>query len=367
MDPIRTIVVLLFLFGIVACSSFPKETNDKKLISPELLASMGNIPDSHTNVMTIQRVHDEEDTKKHAKKNLEDRGLSESDLVKSWLSPTNENACAEAFRKWEDQEKAQPRDEDKSVRLANQFVDICLKPAGDIGSIAQSVTFLYARDSTWRYAHQCLATRISPSRFLTARHCVFREHTAVDGIQEWYPLAKEQLALFLAIQPDIAISISQITHPEAMKDRVDAYDPNTDDAVDFVLLETRDALPAPSPVMIKPRLGTLGERARLVGFYPMLLTEKAKQLLPANWLMAVRMDERPLCHINAIAPDTKCIYHGCQTQSGSSGAPLFDLDRKAIISLHTRQFGAQKGGRCYDKSASDMPNSGLLVPDEVTK
>lgn len=369
-----TISAIVASTSLLGCSHLLKESDFKnetklkplkhEIFLDELVKPINQTSDANTHLLTIQQVHPEEQTKQQAWQNLEKQGLG--DLFRNELSPEKDNACDQAFERWDDHQKLAMRDEEESIKLADVFVDTCLTPVNQFGNLLNFVAFLYANDTNWKYAHPCLATRIAAARFLTARHCVFREYNAEDGIQEWHPLRKEQIKLFLAIQPNTPIEISHIIHPQAIGDRTDTFNSYLDDALDFVVLETKESLPALPTHTIKSRHGALGERARLIGFYPMLLRNREMQLLPKNWLMAVRMDERPLCHINTIAPETGCIYHGCQTQSGSSGAPMFDLDGKTIISLHTRQFGVLKAaGRCYDKSFADMPNGGILVPNKL--
>ncbi len=85
-----------------------------------------------------------------------------------------------------------------------------------------------------------------------------------------------------------------------------------------------------------------------------------------DWKKHVRFDSLPTCMIGFQNSNNRCLLHGCQTEGGTSGAPLFVIEddgttgvsRLNLAGIHTRAIYSSndRGGDCDSVAGSGVGN-----------
>jgi hypothetical protein len=205
----------------------------------------------------------------------------------------------------------------------------------------------------------CSVTRIDESKVMTARHCV----SSPGG-----KITTTGLVVYLASEPARGLDVLDKTLPDIPNAEVFQ---KGEDVSDWVILDIQ----APSEEFsgVQARQAQQLDRLVVYGYQPILeLLERieihtGKRAEKSGWETKLAADTSSTCIAALLTCSGRCIAHACQTEAGISGAALFahGVDPLTVVGLHTRQALVDDEGACFDDSAKQLPNFGLVLSEKL--
>jgi hypothetical protein len=279
-----------------------------------------------------------------------------------------------------------------STQTILEHDDLCLAPfppkAGDFSGDTTflAVGVLYSLSQRNFY---CTATLVSDHLLITARHCAYLPNSAASGAG----LATEDAAEYrLNLPSDIvfyseAKPLAQI-HISAFVDQTEASAqlptslPALDQENDVVFMKLEGSISGVSPASLGTSPPQPGQQMIIPGFYarlalldelPSTSTGSHSSQINAKskaWPSFMRYDALNTCKI--VQAGKQCIFHGCQTEPGWSGAPVFVKKEDGTLVISGIQSGSLDdnsnckaeltGSRIINFGAnSDIPNVAVIV------
>ncbi|RUW73224.1 trypsin-like peptidase domain-containing protein, partial [Mesorhizobium sp. M1E.F.Ca.ET.063.01.1.1] len=240
-------------------------------------------------------------------------------------------------------------------------------PDKELAQIAQVSGILFQQPEQGRGGQIfCTATRISKDWLVTARHCVFRRTTADEEVSLGSETLRDirHLQFFAFAEPMRAIQVNYKEDPHGT-DRPWAFEAD-DLSSDYVFLKIKPDGPEPSfPELAAPRLW---DRIVLFSYqYTERLSAGSAvtddQLVSdGGWVKFMGYDASNTCVIAAM-PRPNCLAYPCQSEVGSSGAPLFrfDNDRLQLVGVHAQHVVPGSHDPCTDPKVAALINVGVWL------
>ncbi|TGV61042.1 hypothetical protein EN784_01190 [bacterium M00.F.Ca.ET.141.01.1.1] len=212
----------------------------------------------------------------------------------------------------------------------------------------------------------CTATRISKDWLVTARHCVFRTTRKDEELLLGSETLRDirHLQFFTFANPKQAIQIDHKEDPHGT-DRPWAYEAD-DLSSDYVFLNIKsEANGIAFPELAPPRLWDK------VVLFSYQYTERLSagfsvsddQLIAeGSWVKFMGYDASNTCVIAAM-PRPNCLAYPCQSEVGSSGAPLFRFvdDRLQLVGVHAQHIVPGSHDPCTDPKVAALVNVGVWL------
>ena len=218
----------------------------------------------------------------------------------------------------------------------------------------------------YRGEPQCNAVRISDRTVLTAYHCLFKPPQA-GTVWELRDHKKLRFAAYHIKSREVPISEIHPPHFYSASNP-DMFDESRDE-YDFVQL-TLDSSPDDA---FLPRLHirkpVIYDRLTLLGYQKTLeyahnvKERQGREPDTRTWRAHFRVDNSATCRVNLVVKG--CVAHACQTDFGSSGAPLFAITSSGdleLVALHIRGTSVKDAGSCKHDYSGAFPNLGVY-PD----
>jgi hypothetical protein len=243
-----------------------------------------------------------------------------------------------------------------------------------------------------RKSFYCTATLISNDLLITARHCAYLPASAAnvgtgaateDGGE--YSLNSPSDIVFYSIaKPLDPIHIASFVDQNEGKIDLPSSLPDLDQENDIVFMKLQGAITGVPPASLGRSPPAQDQQMIIPGFYARLAildglpqTLTASDGVPtsaklAGWTTFMRYDALNTCKV--VQTGKQCIFHGCQTEPGWSGAPVFvdggNGDGTLVVS------GIQSGSLADNSdckselsgnnqiafgAASDIPNVAIIV------
>jgi hypothetical protein len=187
----------------------------------------------------------------------------------------------------------------------------------------------------------CTATLISNDLLITARHCAYLPSGDANvgvGVatedEGGYSLNSPSDIVFYSIaKPLDPIHIASFVDQNEGKVNLPSSLPSLDQENDIVFMKLQRSLTGISPASLGGSPPATGQQMIIPGFYarlaildglPQTLTDSngvPTSAKLAGWTTFMRYDALNTCKI--VQAGKQCIFHGCQTEPGWSGAPVF--------------------------------------------
>ena len=189
------------------------------------------------------------------------------------------------------------------------------------------------------------------------------------------PRRHESLRFFIFSNPAYPISIKAIRHPKEVESPWCFSAENV--GSDYVLLETED-IPSPFPgvKLNEPKIFSdlilfayqrnIHRSAEIQEQLNNAQIKSDLQLVEdGSWTRFVRYDAAATCAVAEIRSH-ECIVHACQTEFGTSGAPLFlnTQDDLELIGVHSRHMSITDQSSCAGIDLLSTPNVGVRIGDD---
>lgn len=205
----------------------------------------------------------------------------------------------------------------------------------------------------------CVGTAISPNSIITAKHC-FAEKTS-GGWSPYLPRDGTTFRTFRGQSYDIHVAPDHIERHMAFMTSSNLHE-------DWTVLE---AVPAGSEdfddileLPIRRDLAAQWQPLILASVQPYLRAILELDQDPSTERGFVpSLDISSICMV--IIEEEGYLLHGCQTEAGMSGSPLFTIDENdniVLIGLHTGETSLLDTP-CSQRFATNFPNYGIAVPE----
>ena len=252
------------------------------------------------------------------------------------------------------------------VNLANDYDAKCLKSVKVLqNSLSEAVkTDLERRIGVLFYLDNpvCNAVRISDRTILTALHCLYDSATL-----KLRRSIKQRMKFAAYTRESRRVRISGV--------KLSPYYSNTKhrrfdilkDQHDYVQLTLASSPDDSALAALKMRPPRIYDRILLVAYHSNLVRADrfARQLgiqtVFQNWRERFRVDNSATCRVNRILKG--CIAHACQTEFGTSGAPLLFITEEGqfeLLAIHTRGTTSGDPGSCRHDLMFAFPNLGVF-------
>lgn len=202
----------------------------------------------------------------------------------------------------------------------------------------------------------CTVLRLSNKYIITARHCLYF-YSGSFNVQKKYmldwsfrfPFINHELS-FNDIDT-IYLPVVRNDHIEFLKksykkdDVIDLVD-NNSLRQDYILIEIKNN-EFPYIESIKIKKADENEKLYFYGYY-----SRYKSFEDLNASKGFMQSDVGRCQVLKYNLENKCIYHGCNSIKGYSGAPLLTYENNQFFLIGVHTSGDQKEARCE----TDVPN-----------
>ncbi|CAE6767678.1 hypothetical protein R70006_03796 [Paraburkholderia domus] len=220
----------------------------------------------------------------------------------------------------------------------------CLQTETDASKLAQAVGYLTLENGIYF----CSAYRTSADEILTARHCIYSASTNtpnsfLKGHTVNFGFAGDKSHLF-QVCGEIKSTVKVGEKKFAEKD----------DYIELKLSKSAGALTSIPRAKIPL---SAGQPLKLFGLFPDL------QLVTQTGDVGMRSTRVAGCEVKSYSPT--CIVHACQTEEGTSGAPIFTVSGDGslnFVGLHVGSYPLGSDEGCATpKPENGTYNEGLVI------
>ncbi|MFM0091567.1 hypothetical protein PQR46_32195 [Paraburkholderia sediminicola] len=227
-----------------------------------------------------------------------------------------------------------------SIKTIVEHDKLCFSkfPPNDLGTglsavVLKSIGVLYSVTARQIY---CTAAITAESRIMTARHCAYKVVSPLgDGASTQYARNDVSDIKFFAISlPNDPVDVTDFVDQSGHPSMLPLQFPVAEQSDDIIFMELRTPVASAPFVVVGAASLAAGEQMVIPGFYARLayLGSQGQDLRASgksspntvDWTRFLRYDNLKTCKIVRVG--TKCIFHGCQTELGWSGAPVLVVD-----------------------------------------
>ena len=225
--------------------------------------------------------------------------------------------------------------------------------------ITQAVGVLVEKNAiTGEWAPFCTATRIGKNTILTARHCYFTKEAKGRPSRVIFGTS-----FVTQDGPEMGFRIRGLTkvieatnNEEHIKDQDDYLLLAADFPEDYPYVNVSPLYPSKKQLLLAVSLFIYAIQTNVVS----KTNDHHKTVPPKPLAGMLRLSESSACFVREVSDS--CIFHGCQSQVGSSGAPLFLNDKNSLqlVGMHVSIPG---GMGCGSSQREFLDNVGIIPKD----
>lgn len=222
-------------------------------------------------------------------------------------------------------------------QAARRFDKACLAGPEELPDyVAQRLAVVKVGDNP---LPECTAFQISPTKFLTAKHCFHDQET---GLPNWSALTDS--LVFRYADPGKAIAIEPVKRKEIPRTKPGQ---ELSSHSDFIVLNTVDPVEGGGQVSIAPAV--LGNEVLIPGYFHFARTSSGS-ISQSSWRDSMRLTKSVgggYCRVFDVSArdETGCLVHLCQAIPGFSGSPVLQSVPNGaftLVGLHVRADGNRK-------------------------